>query len=95
MHDISNVVYKYELNGISLRRINKTHTIAEPIEIDNYNIVVDVSANGVDRSVDGTPTGMPQLNFSNEASTGGNAVRATENILYDSIVPTYDQQQKN
>ncbi len=90
LHDINNIVYKYELNGISLRRINKTHTIAEPIEIDNYSIVVDVSANGVDRSVDGTPEGMPQLNFSNEASTGGNAIRATENILYDSIVPTYD-----
>ena len=90
LHDINNIVYKYELNGISLRRINKTHTIAEPIGIDHYNIVVDVSSDGVDRSVDGTPTGMPQLNFSNEASTGGNAVRATENILYDSIVPTYD-----
>ena len=90
LHDINNIVYKYELNGISLRRINKTHTIAEPIGIDHYNIVIDVSSDGVDRSVDGTPTGMPQLNFSNEASTGGNAVRATENILYDSIVPTYD-----
>jgi hypothetical protein len=89
-HDINNVVYKYELNGISLRRINKTHTIAEPIGIDSYNIVIDVSANGIDRSVDGTPAGMPQLNFSNEASTGGNTVRATENIMYDSIVPTYD-----
>ena len=67
LHDINNIVYKYELSGVSLRRINKTHTIAEPIGIDDYYIIVDRSANGVDRSVDGTPSGMPQLNFSSEA----------------------------
>jgi len=90
LHEIGNIVYKYELNGISLRRVNKTHTIAEPIGIDDYHIIVDRSANGVDRSVDGTPTGMPQLNFSSEASTGSNNCRATENIMFDSIIPTYN-----
>jgi len=90
LHNNNSIVYKYELNGISLRRINTTHTIAEPIGIDDYYIIIDRSANGVDRSVDGTPTGMPQLNFSSEASTGGIDCRATENIMFDSIVPTYD-----
>ena len=73
-----------------MRRVNTTHTIAEPIGLDHYHIAVDRSSNGVDRSVDGTPSGMPQLNFSNEASTGGENSRATENILYTSIIPTYD-----
>ena len=90
LHDKDAIVYKYELNGVSLRRVNTTHTIAEPIGLDHYHIAVDRSSNGVDRSVDGTPSGMPQLNFSNEASTGGENSRATENILYTSIIPTYD-----
>ena len=33
---------------------------------------------------------MPQLNFSSEASTGSNNCRATENIMFDSIIPTYN-----
>ena len=68
LHDKDAIVYKYELNGVSLRRINATHTIAEPIGLDHYHIAVDRSSNGVDRSADGTPSGMPQLNFSNEAN---------------------------
>ena len=89
-HNQNSVAYKYELNGISLRRINKTHTIAEPIGIDHYYIAVDVSSDGIDRDTDGTPTGMPQLQFSNETSVGGLNARATENIAFGAIVPTYD-----
>jgi hypothetical protein len=48
-------VYKYELNGVSLRRINKTHnlndvTISEPITFDSYHIKLDMSTDGIDRS---------------------------------------------
>ena len=89
-HDNKSLVYKYELNGVSLRRINKTHTVAEPITIDDYHIAVDMSANGVNRSVDGTPAGFPRLQFSNESSVGGENVRATENISYTALVPSYD-----
>ena len=90
LHDKDSIVYKYELNGISLRRINNTHSVAEPIGLDHYHVAIDISANGIDRDTDGTPTGMPQLNFSNEASTGGANSRGSENILYTSIIPTYD-----
>ena len=89
-HDNKTLVYKYELNGVSLRRINTTHTVVEPISIDDYHIAVDMSANGVDRSVDGTPTGFPRLQFSTESSVGGENVKATENIVYTSLVPSYD-----
>jgi hypothetical protein len=90
-HDISSLMYKYELNGISLRRINKTHDISDlNIELDGYYIEIDRSTNGVNRSVDGTPSGMPQLQFTSEANLGGSKVTASENILYSSIVPTYD-----
>ena len=90
-HDNKQLVSKYELNGVSLRRINTIeHNIADPIGIDDYHIAVDMTANGVNRSVDGTPAGFPRLQFSNESSTGGSRVRATENIAYTTITPYYN-----
>ena len=88
-HEANSLMYKYELNGISLRRINKTHDISDlDIGLDGYYLVIDRSINGVDRSAD--VTGRPQLQFTSEANLGGSKVIASENILYSSIVPTYD-----
>ena len=90
-HDKSTLVYKYELNGVSLRRINKTHDISDfDIGMDQYYIEIDRSIGGIDRSIDGIPTSMPQLQFASEGTFGGSKVLASENILYSSIVPTYD-----
>ena len=90
-HDNNDLVYKYELNGVSLRRINDVeHTVANPIGIDDYHIAINMSANGVNRSVDGVPTGFPALSFSNESSVGGSRVRSTENIAYTTITPYYN-----
>ena len=90
-HDNKQLVSKYELNGVSLRRINTIeHNIADPIGLDDYHIAIDMTANGVNRSVDGTPAGFPRLQFSNESSTGGSRVRATENIAYTTITPYYN-----
>ena len=90
-HDKSSLVYKYELNGVSLRRINKTHDISDfDIGMDQYYIEIDRSTGGIDRSIDGIPASMPQLQFTSEATLGGSKVLASENILYSSIVPTYD-----
>ena len=90
-HNNNDLVYKYELNGVSLRRINDvTHTVANPIGIDDYHVAIDMSANGVNRSVDGVPTGFPALSFSNESSVGGSRVRSTENIAYTTITPYYN-----
>ena len=90
-HDKSTLVYKYELNGVSLRRINKTHDISDfDIGMDQYYIEIDRSTGGIDRSIDGIPASMPQLQFASEGTFGGSKVVASENILYSSIVPTYD-----
>lgn len=90
-HNINSLIYKYELNGISLRRINTTHDISDlDIELDGYYLEIDRTINGVNRSADGSPTGMPQLQFTSESTLGGSKVLATENILYNSVVPTYD-----
>ena len=83
-------IYKYELNGISLRRINTTHDISDfGIDIDSYYLEVDRSSNGVNRSVDNSPSGFPQLSFQDEELLGGTDVLATENIQFDSLLPSY------
>jgi hypothetical protein len=94
-HDVNTPVYKYELSGVSLRRINKTHDISDTgIDIDSYYIEFDRSnfdSNATDRSADqdssGTPANSPQLSFNSETSCGGNDAQASENIQFNSVVP--------
>jgi hypothetical protein len=87
-HDVNSLVYKYELNGVSLRRINKTHDISDfGIGLDRYYVEIDRTLNGTNRSSDTT---TPQLSFTSEANLGGSKVLSTENIQYSSIVPCYD-----
>ena len=91
-HSVNSIISKYELNGVSLRRINRIHDVKEPITSDGYYIEIDRSDTnyGINRSADGTPANMPQLSFTIEESVGGSNVRASENISYTSILPTYD-----
>ena len=91
-HEVGSSVTKYELNGVSLRRINGiTHDVSSlGNELDEYHVAVDMSTNGNDRSNDGDTSGAPQLSFTSEASIGGNNCKATENIQFNEIVPNYD-----
>ena len=91
-HEVGSLITKYELNGVSLRRINGiTHDVNSlGNELDHYHIAVDMSTNGNDRSNDGDTSGAPQLSFTSEASIGGNNCKATENIQFNEIVPNYD-----
>ena len=92
-HPINSLMYKYELNGVSLRRINKTHDISDlNIGLDGYYLEIDTSANGngVNRSTDGSFTSAPQLSFTSQQTVGGSGVLATENIQFNALVPTYD-----
>ena len=88
-YEIGNLVYKYELNGVSLRRINTTHDISDSdIGIDHYSIQIDKSANGVNRSSDNSA--IPELSFVTGSPMGGSNVYATTNINYSSLIPVYD-----
>jgi hypothetical protein len=90
-YKINTPMYKYELNGVSLRRINTTHDISDyKIDINGYHLEVQMNSNGIDRSSDGSLTNAPQLSFTNEETLGGSSVLATENIIYDSVTPTYN-----
>ena len=82
-------VYKYELGGVSLRRINKTHkfsdvTVSDQITFDSYRLKLDMSSSGVART-DGLS--FPQLYISQTKSTGGKEIRATQNMPFEAIVP--------
>ena len=95
--------YKYELNGVSLRRINASHSFLPtndtkyPIDVDHYWIKVGVSSRGVDRAT-GNANGFPELFFSENKSGGsydqqyvqvGNAYgpMATQNIPFNIVRP--------
>jgi hypothetical protein len=83
------IVNKYELNGISLRRINKVHdfqdvNILNPIGLDYYYIKINTAQNGVDRSVGIT---YPKLYINETKSCGGSSSNATQNIQFEVARP--------
>ena len=97
-HDINSDVYKYELGGISLLRINKTHriedaTITNPIGLDYYSIKVSQGSETVGSKIitDRTGSGLyPAIYFIDSKSSGGAKVKATQNMPYELITPTLE-----
>ena len=98
-YPINTPVYKYELGGVSLARINKTHdlndvTVANPINLDSYHIKLDMSqkygtagqSSNADRS--SSVSGFPKLFIGASDSTGGDNVKATKNIPFEIIKPS-------
>ena len=89
---IGDLVSKYELGGVSLRRINITHSLADvtdtnPITLDSYKIKLDMGANGIGRSTTTAASFPPRL-FSNQSkSTGGLDIRASQNMPFELITP--------
>jgi hypothetical protein len=89
-YPIGTPVYKYELGGINLNRINRTHALSDvtkidPFTFDSYQVKIDTSAaTGTDRSTD---VGFPKLYISGNRSTGGSKVRASQNMPFEIITP--------
>ena len=89
------IVYKYEFNGVSLRRINKIHNFAEvdssntgkfPIKLNSYYIKIDTS----DTDFDGATIGANRQNdlyFNRHIQSGNTGTIITNNIQYESILP--------
>ena len=97
-YPIDTPVYKYELGGVNLSRINRTHdlqnvSVADPITLDSYHIKLDMSEkygslginNNADRS---TGQSFPKLFIGGSKSTGGETVTATQNIPFEMIKPS-------
>ena len=98
----SQQVFKYELNGVSLRRLNKDHDLSQvdysnyASDLDYYYVKVGMNTGGVDRSQN-NPNGFPSL-FFNENKTCGSydplqlpgsykTPKASQNIPFNVIRP--------
>ena len=80
-YPIGTPIRKYELAGVNLKRINKTHSLGDvtdtdPFTFDSYKVKIDTSekfnVNNEDRSVD---TSYPKLYFDETKTSGGFKVR--------------------
>lgn len=86
------LVYKYELASVSLRRINKTHdladvTVPEPYDLDYYHIKLDMSDQSSTMTNRTLSTGFPKLFLNQTKSTGGSEINATQNIPFEIVKP--------
>jgi hypothetical protein len=90
-HVITDLVYKYELDGISLRRINKNHnlgdvTVANSIGLDYYHIKINMS--DIDYGMDRSPgTVFGARYFTDNTKAGGNRARGTYNLPFNLMIP--------
>ena len=91
-YPIGTPIRKYELAGVNLKRINKTHSLSDvtdtdPFTFDSYKIKIDTSEefndDNEDRSVD---TSYPKLYF-NETKTSGGFKSRPQNIPFEVITP--------
>jgi hypothetical protein len=93
-HENNSIIRKYELNGISLLRINKEHrledaTVSNPIGLDYYTIKIDQSAIG-DLITDRTTSSLlsPMTLYCREDKfDGGSLIRATQNMQFEVLTP--------
>ncbi len=93
--------FKYELNGVSLRRINKDHnlqdsTISRSVDLDYYYIKLDMSSsnkgtiseNGPNGQIDRSVNGaIPKLYMNETKTSGGYNILATQNIQFEVVKP--------
>ena len=89
---------KYELNGVSLRRINgitKTVSTSGDIDLDSYFLSIDMSpTNGTIRTSDIFIPGLagigslPALSFNSNKIVGGSNAHASRNIAFGAVVPS-------
>jgi hypothetical protein len=90
-HSSSDLVYKYELDGVSLRRINRTHSLGDvtksnPIGLDYYNVKVDFDDTdyGTDR---GSGSVLGAKFFNTNTKAGGISARGTYNLPFNLMIP--------
>ncbi len=88
-HSASAAVSKYELGGVSLRRINKQHnlnevTVSNPITLDSYHVKVGMATDGTNRTGSGS---FSALKFNETREVGGEQCKATYNVPFSIVKP--------
>jgi len=91
-HSIDDKVYKYELNGISLRRINKVHNLSfvdqsiHPTTLNSYHVEIDLSDEDYNGDIVGANR-TDDLYFLETIQTGDMGTNITNNIQFECITP--------
>ena len=87
-HDVGDNVRKYEAYGVSLRRINTTHRLAQVSnnvrnDLDYYHIKIDTTSTGIGTVRDGTNS-FPELRIAESGLSGGARVKeSTQNTQFE------------
>lgn len=97
-HDEGSEIQKYELDGISLRRINTEHDLIPNLitgenrnfrsDHNFFDIDIDLTQKGIDRSADGS---FPRLTFRKGKRCGGDEGILTQNWTYSAVTPHFHQ----
>jgi hypothetical protein len=83
-HAIGTKVYPYQLNGVSLTRINTNHniptnsTLKSAVDLDKYYLQIGRA----DRA-----SGDSQLSFTDQNVVGGNGATGSKNVQFNSVIP--------
>ncbi len=86
------LVYKYEFNGISLRRINKIHNLSlvdqqiHPTDLNSYHIKIETGNTDYEGNVIGSNR-SGNLYFNKTIQGGNSGTNVTNNIQYEVITP--------
>ncbi|AIX23311.1 virion structural protein [Synechococcus phage ACG-2014f] len=83
-HNAGERVFKYELSGVSLRRINREHLIPNDSLLGNTREI-----NNLPIQISRSPrvSGRDQLSFNQEQTAGGAFGRSSQNYEYTRILP--------
>ena len=88
IHDQGTRIFKYELSGVSLTRINTEHKLPVDNTLNNTREINTLPIKFLRKN---RSTGKDQLSFNQEQSAGGNSARSTQNLMFNRIFPSIGQ----
>jgi len=93
-YPVGTEVFKYELGGVNLKRVNKSHSLqdsdagSDGITFDSYKLKIDMSEKfNVENANRSNDDAYPALHFNRTQSAGGDFTYATQNIPFEIITP--------
>lgn len=94
-YDVGVPIYKYELNNISMRRINKVHTLTEvvnpevhDISLNHLHIKIDTSNTDFEDTEIGSNRGNT-INFRSSEGVGESGAIISNNIQFEALTPNF------
>ena len=91
-HDQGERVFKYEISGVSLRKINTEHDLPTnqilgyTRDFSTLPLVIDLGARASDS---GTTTYIPQLSFNQKQQSGGESSTSSQNFQFNALFPAF------